>query len=163
MDFNYSNEDEAFRQEFRAWLDQNLQFAVPALGPLADEEEVSWEATLQWHRKLYEGGWLGITWPTEYGGRGATLLQEIICDQELEQAGSGVPFTGAGIWLLGPTLIHWGTDRQKHRHLRTKEPGITPTRFGVTFVRANQSNLQTFDANSQQFHASEDNSCPVSY
>jgi alkylation response protein AidB-like acyl-CoA dehydrogenase len=118
MDFSYSPEDEALRTEFRAWLETNRQYAVPALGPLADEGEVSWEATLRWHRILYVGGWLGITWPTEYGGRGGTLLQEIICDQELEQAGSGVPFTGAGIWLLGPTLIHWGTHRQKQRHLR---------------------------------------------
>ena len=75
MDFNYSPEDEAFRSEFRTWLDHNLQFAVPALGPLADEEEVGWEETLRWHRKLYEGGWLGITWPREYGGRGGTFLR----------------------------------------------------------------------------------------
>jgi alkylation response protein AidB-like acyl-CoA dehydrogenase len=118
MDFSYSIEDEALRTEFRAWLEANRQFAMPALGPLADEDEASWEATLRWHRKLYEGGWLGITWPKEYGGRRGTLLQEIICDQELELAGSGVPFTGPGVWLLGPTLIHWGTDDQKQRHLR---------------------------------------------
>lgn len=118
MDFSYSGEDEALRIEFRAWLEANRQYAVPALGPLADEDEVSWDATLRWHRKLYEGGWLGITWPKEYGGRAGTPLQEIICDQELELAGSGVPFTGPGIWLLGPTLIHWGTDAQKRRHLR---------------------------------------------
>ena len=117
MDFSYSVEDEALRLEFRAWLEANRQYAVPALGPLADEDEVGWDATLRWHRKLYEGGWLGLTWPTQYGGRGATPLQEIICDQELERAGSGVPFTGPGIWLLGPTLIHWGTDAQKQRHL----------------------------------------------
>ncbi len=118
MDFSYSIEDEALRTEFRAWLAANREYAMPALGPLADEDEASWEATLRWHRKLYEGGWLGITWPKEYGGRGGTLLQEIICDQELELAGSGVPFTGPGIWLLGPTLIHWGSDDQKQRHLR---------------------------------------------
>ena len=118
MDFNYSIEDEAFRAEFREWLEHNRDYAVPALGPLADEEEASWEATLRWHRRLYEGGWLGITWPKEYGGRGGTLMHEIICEQELERIGSGVPFTGPGIWLLGPTLIHWGTDEQKKRHLR---------------------------------------------
>jgi alkylation response protein AidB-like acyl-CoA dehydrogenase len=118
MDFNYSSEDEAFRTEFRTWLDNNRQFAVPALGPLADEEEVSWEATLLWQRKLYEGGWMGITWPKEYGGRGGTFLQEVICDQELERIDSGTPFTGPGTWLLGPTLIHWGTPAQKQRHLR---------------------------------------------
>jgi alkylation response protein AidB-like acyl-CoA dehydrogenase len=118
MDFSYSVEDEAFRAEFRAWLERYSQYAVPALGPLADEDEVSWEATLRWHVKLCEGGWLGITWPREYGGRGGTFLQETICDQELERAGTGVPFTGPGIWLLGPTLIHWGSAAQKRSHLR---------------------------------------------
>lgn len=118
MDFNYSVADEEFRTEFHRWLEQNRQYAVPALGPLADEEEANWGATLRWHRKLYEGGWLGITWPREYGGRGGSLMQEIICEQELEAIGSGVPFTGPGIWLLGPTLIHWGTADQKERYLR---------------------------------------------
>jgi alkylation response protein AidB-like acyl-CoA dehydrogenase len=118
MDFSYSVEDEVFRAEFRAWLGRYGQYAVPTLGPLADESEVSWEATLRWHAKLNEGGWLGITWPRDYGGRGGTLLQETICDQELESAGTGVPFTGPGIWLLGPTLIHWGSTAQKQSHLR---------------------------------------------
>ncbi|MGH7836410.1 MAG: acyl-CoA dehydrogenase family protein, partial [Candidatus Binataceae bacterium] len=54
----------------------------------------------------------------EYGGRGGTFLQETIVEQELERAGSGLPFTGPGIWLLGPTLIHWGSAAQKQRHLR---------------------------------------------
>lgn len=118
MDFNYSEADEAFRAELREWLQLNRQFAIPAHGPLADEEVNSWDATIKWHSKLYEGGWLGITWPREYGGRGGTFLQEVIRDQELERAATGVPFTGPGIWLLGPTLIHWGTDAQKRRHLR---------------------------------------------
>jgi hypothetical protein len=52
MDFNYSNEDEVFRAEFREWAERNHQYSVPALGPLADEEELSWEATLRWHREL---------------------------------------------------------------------------------------------------------------
>ena len=118
MDFNYSPADEAFRTELRRWLESNSQYSVPARGPLADEAEGGWKATLRWHHKLYEGGWLGITWPREHGGRGGTFLQEVIRDQELERAGTGVPFTGPGIWLLGPTLIHWGTDAQKRRHLR---------------------------------------------
>ena len=84
MDFSYSREDEAMRAEFRDWLARNRQYAVPAIGPLGDEEDVSWEAALRWHGKLCEGGWLGITWPREYGGRGGTPLQEIICEQELE-------------------------------------------------------------------------------
>jgi alkylation response protein AidB-like acyl-CoA dehydrogenase len=117
MDFNFSSEDEAFRAEFRAWLEKNLQYSVPAGETLADEIEGDWEARVRWHRKLQKGGWMGIHWPKEYGGRGATILQNLIYQDELECAGVALPFTGFGISLLGPTLIHWGTDEQKRRHL----------------------------------------------
>ena len=117
MDFNYSPEDEAFRAEFRAWLEKNRRYATPAREPLSDESDDDWEARLRWHRKLNEGGWIGLSWPKEYGGRGATLLQSIIYEQELERAATAVPFVGFGISLLGPTLIHWGTEEQKRRHL----------------------------------------------
>src|SRR5262249_2025381 len=117
MDFNYSPEDEAFRSELRVWLEKNRQYAIPAREPLSDEADDDWEARLRWHRKLNEGGWIGLSWPREFGGRGATLLQSIIYEQELERAGTAVPFVGFGISLLGPTLIHWGTEEQKRRHL----------------------------------------------
>jgi alkylation response protein AidB-like acyl-CoA dehydrogenase len=117
MDFNYSPENEAFRAELRAWLAKNIQHATPAREPLADESESDWDARVHWHRKLNEGGWIGISWPREYGGRGASLLESIIYEQELERAGTSVPFTGFGIPLLGPTLIHWGTSEQKRRFL----------------------------------------------
>jgi alkylation response protein AidB-like acyl-CoA dehydrogenase len=117
MDFNYSPEDEAFRAEFRAWLENNRQYATPAREPLTDEPDGEWEARIRWHRKLNEGGWIGLSWPSEYGGRGATLLQSIIYEEELERAGTAVPFAGFGISLLGPTLIHWGTEEQKRRYV----------------------------------------------
>jgi alkylation response protein AidB-like acyl-CoA dehydrogenase len=117
MDFNYSAEDEAFRGEFRDWLAKNRQYATPAREPLADELEGDWDARVQWHRKLNEGGWMGIHWPKQYGGRGATILQNVIYQEELERIGAALPFTGFGISLLGPTLIHWGTEEQKRRHL----------------------------------------------
>ncbi len=117
MDFNYSAEDEAFRTEFRDWLTKNTQYATPAREPLADELEGDWDARVLWHRKLNEGGWMGIHWPKEYGGHGATILQNVIYQEELERAGAALPFTGFGISLLGPTLIHWGTDEQKRRYL----------------------------------------------
>ena len=117
MDFNFSPEDEKFRAEFRAWLEKNRAYAVPAREPLADELEGDWEARVRWHRKLYEGGWMGIHWPKDYGGRGATILQNVIYQEELERAEVAMPFTGFGISLLGPTLIHWGTDEQKRQHL----------------------------------------------
>jgi alkylation response protein AidB-like acyl-CoA dehydrogenase len=117
MDFNYSPEDEAFRAEFRAWLENNRQYATAAREPLTDEPDGEWDARIRWHRKLNEGGWIGLSWPKEYGGRGATLLQSIIYEEELESAGTTVPFAGFGISLLGPTLIHWGTEEQKRRHV----------------------------------------------
>jgi alkylation response protein AidB-like acyl-CoA dehydrogenase len=117
MDFNYSPEDEAFRAEFRTWLELHRQYATPAREPLADESEDDWNARIRWHRELNEGGWIGLSWPREYGGRGATMLQSIIYEQELERAGTAIPYTGFGIPLLGPTLIHWGTEEQKRRHL----------------------------------------------
>jgi alkylation response protein AidB-like acyl-CoA dehydrogenase len=117
MDFNYSNEDEAFRAEFRAWLERNREFGTPMRDPLADEAEGDWQARIRWHRKLHEGGWMAITWPREYGGRGAGTLQNIIYHEELERAGTCVPFTGFGIGLLGPTLIHWGNEDQKRRYI----------------------------------------------
>ena len=60
MDFNYSPEDEAFRAEFRAWLEKNRQFAIPTREPLADEADGDWDARIRWHRKLNEGGWIGL-------------------------------------------------------------------------------------------------------
>ena len=155
MDFNYSPADEAFRAELRRWLESNSQYSVRRRGPLADEAEGGWEATLRWHHKLYEGGWLGITWPREHGGRGGTFLQEVIRDQELERAGTGVPFTGPGIWLLGPTLIHWGTDAQKRRHLR-------PTLAGEEFWCQGYSEPNAgSDLASLQTHAIERDGCFV--
>src|SRR5271170_3226628 len=116
MDFNYSVEDESFRAAFRAWLEVNREYATPAREPLAAELDGDWDARVRWHRRLHQGGWMGIHWPREYGGRGATLLQNVIYQQELERAGAAMPFTGFGISLLGPTLIHCGTDEQKRRH-----------------------------------------------
>src|ERR1019366_3438637 len=117
MDFNYSPEDEAFRQQFRGWLAANIKSVPPSRELLAEEGDDTWHEAVGWHKKLNEGKWIGISWPKDYGGRGASVLQNIIYHEELERAGTGVPFTGMGISLLGPTLIHWGTEEQKKRHL----------------------------------------------
>ena len=117
MDFNYSAEDDAFRAELRTWLEANREDSTPARELFADETDGDWDARVRWHRRLHQGGWMGIHWPKEYGGRGATILQNVIYQQELERAGVAMPFTGFGISLLGPTLIHWGDEEQKRRHL----------------------------------------------
>src|SRR5271168_2311159 len=117
MDFNYDSQDEAFRAEVRAWLEANQQFAPNSRGPLDDGGKDDWSARVRWHKKLNEGGWVAVHWPKEYGGRGATVMQRLIFREELTRLGLSEPGLGMGIGLLGPTLMHWGSDDQKRRHL----------------------------------------------
>jgi len=109
MDFNYSPEDEAFRREFRHWLEANA--------PKDQEGGDQWQQRLAWHRKMHAAGWVGIGWPKEYGGRGATITQQLIYNQELAKVDSPVLVNSLGILLVGPTLMHWGTEEQKKRHV----------------------------------------------
>ena len=117
MDFNYSPEDEAFRQELRSWLESNRQYSPPPREMLGDEDDEGWKGRVRWHKKLNEGGWVAVHWPREFGGRGATVLQRQIFREELERLRVDEPFLGMGISLLGPTVMHWGTEEQKQRYL----------------------------------------------
>ena len=118
MDFNYSFEDEAFRTEFRTWLEANLTKEL-ASGELDffDDTGEDWERRLGWHRKMHAGGWVGISWPKEYGGRGASLMQNVIYNQELSRMHAPALVNLLGIMLVGPTLIQWGTPEQKQRYI----------------------------------------------
>jgi alkylation response protein AidB-like acyl-CoA dehydrogenase len=117
MDFNYNADDEAFRTELRSWLEANKKFAPPSANIMAEEAAGDWEARVRGPEKRNEGQWVAVNWPKEYGGRGATVLQRQIFREELERLGLSEPFIGMGISLLGPTLIHWGTDAQKQRYI----------------------------------------------
>ncbi len=117
MDFNYTPEDQAFRTEVRTWLEANKKFAPPPSNIMADEGEGDWAARVNWHRKLNDGGWVAVNWPKEYGGRGATVMQRLIYREELSRLGLNEPMVGMGINLIGPTLIHWGTEEQKKNHI----------------------------------------------
>lgn len=122
MDLRFSDVDEAFRAEARAWLTTQLtgEFSgVRGRGGPGDEHELVEERTA-WERALGASGWVGIGWPTEYGGRGLSLTQQVIFYEEYARAhGPGrVGIVGEG--LLGPTIIAFGTDDQKRRFL----PGI---------------------------------------
>jgi alkylation response protein AidB-like acyl-CoA dehydrogenase len=119
MDFNYSEEAEAFRREFRGWLEANVPLRSQSerrpefmLGDTSD-----WDFHLQWHKKMHAAGWVGISWPREYGGRGATLEQQVVYGEELARSDPPALLNGIGIGLVGPTLIHWGTEEQKQRYI----------------------------------------------
>src|ERR1700722_14488177 len=114
MDFKYSEEDEAFRAEFRSWLESNVPRDWRDDGELADPDTKSeFERRRAWHRKLYDAGWMCIHWPTEFGGRGATMMQQFIYHQELDRAKAPPVVNFQGIARVGPTLMQWGTPEQK--------------------------------------------------
>ncbi len=121
MDFKFSADDESFRQEFRSWLEKNLPKGRPS-----DDDDVDfmheasaddWKRRLAWHQKMHAGGWVGISWPKEYGGRGASLTEQLIYQEDLAKVNAPALVNGLGIMLVGPTLIHWGTPEQKQRYV----------------------------------------------
>ena len=108
MDLNYSPEDRAFRDTTRRWLEASVpQNELKTL----DERKA-------WHRKLYEAGYVGMLWPKEYGGWGATPMQQAIVQDEMARVGAPPPINGLGIGFIGPTIIVHGTDWQKQRYLK---------------------------------------------
>ncbi len=105
MDLNLTSEERQFRDEFRAWLREHVQ-------PATTVEELK-----AWQRTLFEGGWAGISWPKQYGGRGATLMQQAIFQEELALAEAPHLIGTIGLSLVGPTIIAMGTEEQKARYL----------------------------------------------
>ena len=115
MDLNLNQEELAFRDELRAWLKAN----VPADWEELREESLErrFDYLKRWQRKLYDGGWAGISWPKEYGGRGASLMQQVIFWQEMALAGAPPLANVLGLGIIGPTIIAFGTEEQKKRYL----------------------------------------------
>ncbi|HLW72069.1 MAG TPA: acyl-CoA dehydrogenase family protein [Candidatus Binataceae bacterium] len=116
MDFNYSDEDEAFRQELRAWLAVNAPHdQIQSLAGGFEQDEDDFRRKLGWFRKLAAGGWTCVDWPREFGGRGLSILKTVIYHEELQRVNAPLPFIGSGPSLVGPTLMQWGTEEQKKR------------------------------------------------
>jgi alkylation response protein AidB-like acyl-CoA dehydrogenase len=115
MDLNLTPSEQGFRDEFRAWLKANIPPDWDASG--FDDSEHRFEYLRAWQKKMYEGGWVGISWPKEYGGRGATLMEQTIFIEEMARASAPPLINVLGLSLLGPTLIAYGTEAQKQRFL----------------------------------------------
>src|SRR5438093_3081672 len=120
MDFEFAAEHESLRKEFRDWLATNLPPEL-CLDDASDDRVASDRETFErrrvWQRKMHAAGWVGITWPKDYGGRDAGLIERVIWDEEYTAARAPVLPGNMGLSLVGPTIIHWGTDAQKRRHL----------------------------------------------
>jgi alkylation response protein AidB-like acyl-CoA dehydrogenase len=112
MDLSWKPEDEAFRKEVRSYLESNLPKDLP------EDGDESFEARREWQAKMAEDSWVAIHWPKEFGGRGASVLQTIIYNEEYTRLrGPRLP-NELGLALLGPTLMEFGTDEQKQKFLK---------------------------------------------
>ena len=119
MDFRYTAEDEAFRDELVGWLDEHLP---PFLAEWADDDGAGREGILgqmerrrAWQRLLAEGRWAAISWPADWGGRDATVTQNVIYSETMARYRTPGIFNPNGLWQIGPMIIRWGTDEQKDR------------------------------------------------
>jgi alkylation response protein AidB-like acyl-CoA dehydrogenase len=117
MDFEFTEAEKAFRKELREWLDANAP-SLLADGPQYSDPEKRWERAALWHKALHEAGWVGIYWPTQFGGRGATLIEQYIYEEEMDRIGAPGTINPVGLNIAGPTIMQWGTDEQKNRYLR---------------------------------------------
>jgi alkylation response protein AidB-like acyl-CoA dehydrogenase len=121
MDFDDTPEEAEFRAAARAWLTANAKPIDPTTGlrssPWGDDETEHVRSCKAWQRTLYDGGWAGITWPKEYGGRGASAIQAAIFNQEQAKFDVSAGVFAVGIGMFGPTLIAHGTPAQKERYL----------------------------------------------
>lgn len=112
MDLRFTPAEEKFRQEARDWLTANVPKGLPS-GDTAE----GFALHVEWEKKLFENKWAVVSWPEEYGGRGASLWEWLIFEEEYYRAGGPQRVTQNGIFLLAPTLFEFGTEEQKSRFL----------------------------------------------
>ena len=118
MDFELSPAERAFRDEVRSWLTANRPAWADGDSDAEDASDQHWlERRVAWQRQLHEAGYIGLNWPKEYGGRGATLMEQLIFSQEMVEARAPDPINVIGLGMGGPVIIHHGTEEQKRRYL----------------------------------------------
>jgi alkylation response protein AidB-like acyl-CoA dehydrogenase len=113
VDLTLTAEEKKFRADARSWLEANApEKPLPSL----DTKE-GFEAHRQWEHKLHEGGWAVVSWPEQYGGKSASLVEWLIFEEEYYRVGGPRRVGQNGIFLLAPTIFEFGTEEQQQRHL----------------------------------------------
>ena len=116
MDFTLTPEQQAFRERVRAWLEANVPAEWTSLGSTEVPRAEAYDLIRRWQRRLFEGGFVGITWPREYGGQGLTFVEEMILHEELALQKAPPILNILGVGMAGPTIIAHGTEEQKQRY-----------------------------------------------
>jgi alkylation response protein AidB-like acyl-CoA dehydrogenase len=118
MDFDFSPEQQSFRNEVRSWLASHVPATLMGRGFAASRADRAQVDQLRhWQRALHGAGYVGIDWPRAYGGRGASIMEQIILYEEMSRAQAPQPVNRGGLSMLGPTLMKHGTPPQRERHL----------------------------------------------
>ncbi|MGN6759518.1 MAG: acyl-CoA dehydrogenase family protein [Thermomicrobiales bacterium] len=108
MDLRPTPQDEAFRKQVQVWLAEHLP----------RQKLTTLDERKAWHRQLYAAGYLGMGWPREYGGQDARPMEQAIVGEEMARVKAPAPVNGLGIGIVGPTIIHHGTEAQKQRFIK---------------------------------------------
>jgi alkylation response protein AidB-like acyl-CoA dehydrogenase len=117
VDFSYPPEVEQFRKELRAWLAANLTDEVVAAGRRRARDEETFDTLRAWDAALADAGWGAVSWPQEYGGRGAGVLEQLAYAEETIHARAPVPLNVIGLNNIAPAIMQYGTDAQKRELL----------------------------------------------
>jgi alkylation response protein AidB-like acyl-CoA dehydrogenase len=146
MNFDFSEREEAFRKEVRAWLERNLPDDLRGKAFAASRADVEEVRRLRvWQKTMAEAGYVGMDWPREFGGRGAPITEMVILYQEMARAESPQIVNRGGVSMLGPTLMNLGTPEQQKRFLpriRTAED-LWCQGFSEPNAGSDLANLQT--------------------
>jgi len=117
MDFKLSPEQERFRADLQQWLEANGPGDWGRIRSKLSTREAQAEFLVAWQRKLHAAGYVGLHWPTAYGGRGATVLEQAIFYEEMARARAPELPNAIGLDMAGPALIAHATEKQKQAHL----------------------------------------------
>jgi alkylation response protein AidB-like acyl-CoA dehydrogenase len=124
MDLRFTPEQERFRAVVRSWLEEHVPSAANGTGPLPSlDTRRGFEAHRDWERTLFDSRWSVVSWPEEFGGRGADLFEWIIFEEEYYRAQAPTRVGQNGIFLLAPTLFKFGTPEQRERFLPAMASG----------------------------------------
>jgi alkylation response protein AidB-like acyl-CoA dehydrogenase len=118
MDLTLTPEQQSFRDEVRSWLEANMprDWTARVMASSDIPRPEAYELLREWQRTLHQAGFIGLTWPKEYGGRGLTFMEEIILHEEMALAKAPPVLNILGVGMAGPTIIAYGTEEQKRRY-----------------------------------------------